>query len=58
LLSGEATWAPMPATMDALAAAMPSAQHVRLAGQSHFVTHTAPEQFADAVLSYLHHVAS
>ena len=53
LLSGEDTWEPMPATMQALAAAVPNAEHVRLAGQSHFATHTAPQQFADAVISYL-----
>jgi pimeloyl-ACP methyl ester carboxylesterase len=53
LLSGEVTWDPMPATMRALAAAAPIAKHMVLAGQSHFATHTAPQQFADAVLSYL-----
>jgi pimeloyl-ACP methyl ester carboxylesterase len=53
LLSGADTWEPMPDTMRALAHALPSAEHVRLAGQSHFATHTAPQQFADAVLSHL-----
>jgi pimeloyl-ACP methyl ester carboxylesterase len=53
LLSGDSTWDPMPATMRALAAVIPGLQHSVLAGQSHFATHAAPQQFADAVLSYL-----
>lgn len=47
LMQGEQTWAPMPATMDALMAALPAtASRVVLEGQSHFATHNAPELFA------------
>jgi pimeloyl-ACP methyl ester carboxylesterase len=53
LLSGADTWEPMPETMRALAEALPSAEHVRLAGQSHFATHTAPQQLADSLLPFL-----
>lgn len=53
LLQGSETWAPMPETMDALAAALPDAERVVLEGQSHFATHTAPEKFADAVVRHI-----
>jgi pimeloyl-ACP methyl ester carboxylesterase len=49
LLQGSDTWAPMPATMDALAGSLPKATRAVLPGQSHFATHTAPELFADTV---------
>ncbi len=39
---GADTWAPMPATMDRLAAALPRAERVVLAGQARFATSTAP----------------
>jgi pimeloyl-ACP methyl ester carboxylesterase len=53
LLQGEKTWAPVPATMDALAAVLPSVTRVVLAGQAHFATHTAPALFAQAVTKFL-----
>jgi pimeloyl-ACP methyl ester carboxylesterase len=53
LLQGSDTWAPMPATMESLAEAMPSAARVVLPGQSHFATHTAPEMFAEALRKFL-----
>ncbi|MFI7545327.1 alpha/beta fold hydrolase [Actinoplanes sp. NPDC049599] len=53
LMQGSDTWAPMPATMDALAAALPKAERVVLAGQSHFATHTAPGLFAGVVRRFL-----
>jgi pimeloyl-ACP methyl ester carboxylesterase len=46
LMQGTETWEPMPQTMDALGAALPSVTRCKLAGQSHFATHTAPELFA------------
>lgn len=47
LMQGERTWAPMPATMDALLAALPaSASRAVLKDQSHFASHTAPGLFA------------
>ena len=49
LMEGSDTWAPMPATMAALAEALPKATRAVLAGQSHFATHTAPELFAETV---------
>lgn len=49
IVQGGDTWAPMPATMDALASALPHASRVVLAGQSHFATHTAPSLFAGAL---------
>ncbi|WP_239146017.1 alpha/beta fold hydrolase [Actinoplanes couchii] len=49
IVSGGATWAPMPDTMDALAAALPKAARVILDGQSHFASHTAPDRFAEAL---------
>jgi pimeloyl-ACP methyl ester carboxylesterase len=53
LLQGGETWTPMPATMDALAAALPSAARTVLPGQSHFATHTAPDLFAEALSRFL-----
>jgi pimeloyl-ACP methyl ester carboxylesterase len=58
LLSGTDTWAPMPETMRALAHVLPSAEYVRLAGQSHFATHTAPQQLADSILPFLRAASS
>jgi pimeloyl-ACP methyl ester carboxylesterase len=53
LLQGSDTWPPMPATMEALAAALPSAARTVLPGQSHFATHTAPDLFAAALTEFL-----
>ncbi len=53
LLQGSETWAPMPDTMDALAAALPRADRTVLTGQSHFATHTAPELVAEALRRFL-----
>jgi pimeloyl-ACP methyl ester carboxylesterase len=53
LVQGTATWAPMPATMDALAATLPRVTRAPLDGQAHFATHTAPELFARAVTGFL-----
>lgn len=53
IIQGGDTWAPMPSTMDSLAAAMPTAARVTLPGQSHFATHTAPELFARTVRDFL-----
>ncbi|MBM0274393.1 alpha/beta fold hydrolase [Micromonospora tarensis] len=52
LLSGADTWEPMPTTMRALATAIPAARHVVWAGQSHFVTRTAPALVADALRQF------
>ncbi|AEV84252.1 hydrolase [Actinoplanes sp. SE50] len=53
LLQGSDTWAPMPETMEALAATLPDVTRVTLAGQSHFATHTAPRMVAGALLDFL-----
>jgi pimeloyl-ACP methyl ester carboxylesterase len=53
IMQGGETWSPMPATMDALAKAMPAATRVTLPGQSHFATHTAPELFAAELAKFL-----
>nr|WP_276610798.1 alpha/beta hydrolase [Kineococcus siccus] len=53
LLQGSDTWAPMPATMDALAERLPRVRRAVLTGQTHFATHTAPEAFAEAVNDFL-----
>jgi pimeloyl-ACP methyl ester carboxylesterase len=53
LMNGSQTWSPMPETMAALARALPRAEHVVLDGQLHFATHTAPEQFAAPIRSFL-----
>ncbi|MEU8183255.1 alpha/beta hydrolase [Micromonospora sp. NPDC049044] len=49
LLAGADTWEPMPTTMNALARTIPAARYVVWAGQSHFVTMTAPTLVADAL---------
>jgi|SRR5690348_826686 len=46
LMRGAQSWAPIPATMERLANALPTAGRVVLERQSHFATHTAPEMFA------------
>jgi pimeloyl-ACP methyl ester carboxylesterase len=53
LLHGSDTWAPMPATMKALADALPGADRAVLTGQAHFATHTAPALFAQTLRSFL-----
>jgi pimeloyl-ACP methyl ester carboxylesterase len=53
LMQGSNTWAPMPATMDALAAVLPHLTRKVLAGQAHFATHTAPELFAESIATFL-----
>jgi len=53
LMQGSETWAPMPATMDALAAVLRRITRRLLAGQAHFATHTAPALFAAAVATFL-----
>jgi pimeloyl-ACP methyl ester carboxylesterase len=53
LMQGSDTWAPVPATMDRLAEALPSAARVVLPGQAHFATHTAPALFAKSLLDFL-----
>lgn len=54
LMQGEQTWAPMPATMDALMASLPStATRVVLKGESHFATRTAPALFAETLRRFL-----
>jgi pimeloyl-ACP methyl ester carboxylesterase len=53
LMQGSDTWAPMPATMDALAAVLPRLTRTVLTGQAHFATHTAPAEFAGAVSTFL-----
>jgi pimeloyl-ACP methyl ester carboxylesterase len=54
LMQGGDTWAPMPATMDALAGALPEVTRVVWPGQSHFATHTAPALFAGTLRRFLH----
>jgi pimeloyl-ACP methyl ester carboxylesterase len=55
LMQGEQTWAPMPATMDALMAALPATTtRVVFKGESHFATHTAPGLFAETLRRFLH----
>lgn len=49
IVQGGDTWTPMPATMDALAAAIPRASRVILDGHAHFASHTAPGRFAEAL---------
>jgi pimeloyl-ACP methyl ester carboxylesterase len=52
LMQGADTWEPMPATMDALAEAIPHARRISWPGQSHFVTMTAPTLVADALSEF------
>ncbi len=47
------TCAPMPASMGALADALPKPERIVLPKQSHFATHTAPEQFTLALRRFL-----
>jgi pimeloyl-ACP methyl ester carboxylesterase len=58
LMQGADTWEPMPATMDALAGAMPHARRISWPGQSHFVTMTAPALVADALREFFDSVAA
>jgi site-specific recombinase XerD len=53
LMQGAETWAPLPATMDALAGALPRVDRAVLLGQSHFATDTAPQLFADTLRRFL-----
>jgi pimeloyl-ACP methyl ester carboxylesterase len=53
LLQGADTWAPMPATMDRLATALPRVERVVWAGQSHFASSTAPDLVADTLRGFL-----
>lgn len=48
-MGGADSWDPIPATMDALARAMPTARRVVWPGQAHFATMTAPGLVADAL---------
>ncbi|GIE82438.1 hypothetical protein Aph02nite_83880 [Actinoplanes philippinensis] len=52
IMQGADTWDPMPATMDALAEALPTARRVIWPGQSHFATMTAPGLVADALRDF------
>lgn len=52
LMQGADTWEPMPSTMNALAATIPSARQVVWPGQSHFVTMTAPALVADTLRGF------
>jgi pimeloyl-ACP methyl ester carboxylesterase len=52
LMQGGQTWSPVPEGVEALAAALPHAERVRWADESHFVTATAPRLFADAVAEF------
>ncbi|MEU4163948.1 alpha/beta hydrolase [Actinoplanes sp. NPDC026670] len=52
LMQGADTWAPMPATMDALAAALPGVRRVIWPGQSHFAMMTAPGLVADTLRDF------
>ncbi|WP_433131588.1 alpha/beta fold hydrolase [Micromonospora sp. CA-240977] len=58
LLAGADTWAPMPATMDTLARTIPAVRHVVWAGQSHFVTMTAPTLVADTLRQFFVEVSA
>ncbi|MCV7430077.1 alpha/beta fold hydrolase [Mycolicibacterium bacteremicum] len=53
LMQGGASWPPLPEGMDALAAALPTAQRVVWDEHSHFATVTAPELVAEAVQEFL-----
>jgi pimeloyl-ACP methyl ester carboxylesterase len=52
LLQGGQTWPPVPEGVEELARALPHAERLCWADQSHFVTATAPERFADAVAAF------
>lgn len=54
VLPGELTWEPMPSTIASLLAVTSTSSHeIVLEGQSHFATHTAPDQVADAIRQVL-----
>jgi pimeloyl-ACP methyl ester carboxylesterase len=53
LLQGGQTWSPVPDGVEALAAALPHAERLCWPDQSHFVTATAPQLFADAVAGFV-----
>jgi pimeloyl-ACP methyl ester carboxylesterase len=53
LMQGSDTWAPMPATMEALAGVLPGVTRAVFAGQSHFATHTAPGMVAETLYRFL-----
>jgi pimeloyl-ACP methyl ester carboxylesterase len=58
VMQGEQTWAPMPATMDALVNALPATtDRAVLTGQSHFATHTAPQLFAETLHNFFRRTA-
>ncbi|XVV15726.1 alpha/beta fold hydrolase [Actinoplanes sp. CA-131856] len=52
ILQGADTWDPMPASMDALAAALPHAHRISWPGQSHFAPSLAPELMATALRNF------
>jgi pimeloyl-ACP methyl ester carboxylesterase len=58
VLNGADTWDPMPATMDALAAALPSARRITWPGQSHFAPSTAPQLMAEALRTFFAEVSA
>jgi pimeloyl-ACP methyl ester carboxylesterase len=53
LLQGADTWEPVPSGMDQLAAALPHAQRVVFAGQSHFASTVAPLLVAEELRRFL-----
>jgi pimeloyl-ACP methyl ester carboxylesterase len=53
IMQGADTWEPMPATIDRLAAALPTAERVVWAGQAHFATSTAPGLVAATLRRFL-----
>ena len=53
LMQGSETWAPMPTTMDTLAATLPHVTRATLDGQSHFAIHTAPDLFTRTFVEFL-----
>jgi pimeloyl-ACP methyl ester carboxylesterase len=52
LLQGTETWEPVPTSFNALAEALPHAERVALAGQSHFAFNTAPDLVAEKLLDH------
>jgi pimeloyl-ACP methyl ester carboxylesterase len=53
LMQGADTWDPMPASMDALAAALRVVERVVWHGQAHFATATAPDLVAETLRAFL-----
>jgi pimeloyl-ACP methyl ester carboxylesterase len=54
VMQDELTWAPMPATVDALMDVLPpAAMRAVLKDQSHFASHTVPELFTSTVRGFL-----